>query len=214
MKQEIHAKIKDLENRGIIKRVTTPTNWISSMLTVKKPGKLRICIDPRDLNTAIKRSHYLMPTLEDMLPNLANAKVFSVLDAKEGFWHIKLDESSCFLTTFWTPFGRYRWLRMPFGLSSAPEEFQRRQHEVLEGLSGAECVMDDIIVFGCGDNMETAILDHDADLIAVLQRARAVGLKLNKDKFRLRQTEVKYMGSILTAEGICPDPDKVTQSTI
>ena len=110
------------------------------MLTVKKPGKLRICIDPRDLNKAIKRSHYIMPTLEDILPNLANAKVFSVLDAKEGFWHIKLDESSSFLTTFWTPVGRYRWLRLPFGISSAPEKFQRRQHEVLEGLTGEQNV--------------------------------------------------------------------------
>ncbi|XP_062610719.1 uncharacterized protein K02A2.6-like [Saccostrea cucullata] len=208
MKQEIHTKLKDLENRGVIKKVTTPTDWISSMLTVKKPGKLRICIDPRDLNKAIKRPHYIMPTLEDILPNLANAKVFSVLDAKEGFWHIKLDESSSFLTTFWTPFGRYRWLRLPFGISSAPEEFQRRQHEVLEGLSGAECVMDDIIVYGRGQTMESAIRDNDRNLTAVLQRAREVGLKLNKDKFKLRQTEVKYMGSILTAVGIRPDPDK------
>lgn len=109
MKREIHTKLKDLENRGVIKKVTTPTDWISSMLIVKKPGKLRICIDPRDLNKAIKRSHYIMPTLEDILPNLANAKVFSVLDAREGFWHIKLDERSSYLTTFWTPFGRYRW---------------------------------------------------------------------------------------------------------
>lgn len=197
----------------MIKKVTTPTDWISSMLTVKKPGKLRICIDPRDLNKAIKRSHYIMPTLEDILPNLANAKVFSVLDAKEGFWHIKLEESSSFLTTFWTPFGRYRWLRLPFGISSAPEEFQHRQHEVLEGLTGAECVMDDIIVYGCGETMDSAIQDHDRNLTAVLQRAREVGLKLNKDKFKLRQTEVKYMGSILTAEGLRPDPEKVSAIT-
>jgi hypothetical protein len=144
------------------------------MLIVKnKPGKLRICIDPRDSNTAIKRSRYRMSTLEDILPNFANAKILSVLGAKEGFWHIKLDESSSFLTSFWTPFGRYRWLRIPFGFSSAPEEFQRRQHEVLEGLSGAESVIDDIIVFGCCENMETTIQDHGTDLIAVLQRARA-----------------------------------------
>ncbi|XP_061185196.1 uncharacterized protein K02A2.6-like [Saccostrea echinata] len=166
MKQEIHTKLKDLENRGVIKKVTIPTDWIRNMLTVKKPGKLRICIEPRDLNKAIKRSHYIMPTLEDILPNLANAEVFSALDAKEGFWHIKLDESSSFLTTFWTPFGRYRWLRLPFGISSALEEFQRRQHEVLEGLTGAECVMDDIIVYGCGQTMESAIRDHDRNLTA------------------------------------------------
>lgn len=172
MKQEIRTKLKDLENRGVIKKVTTPTDWISSMLIVKKPGKLRICIDPKDLNKAIKRSHYIMPTIEDILPNLANAKVFSVLDAREGFWHIKLDERSIYLTTFWTPFRRYRWLRLPLVISSAPEEFQRRQHEILEGLTVAECFMDDIIVYGCGQTMDSAIQDHDCNLTAVLQRAR------------------------------------------
>ena len=89
--------LKELESRGMIKEVTTPTDWISSMLTVKIPGKLRKCIDPRDLKKAIKRLLCIMPTLEDILPNLANAKVFSVLDAKEGFWQIKLEESSSFL---------------------------------------------------------------------------------------------------------------------
>ena len=104
-------------------------------------------------------------------------------------------------------------MRLPFGISSAPEEFQRRQHEVLEGLTGAECVMDDIIVYGCGETMDSAIQDHDRNLTAVLQRAREVGLKLNKDKFKLRQTEVEYMGSILTAEGLRPDPEKVSAIT-
>ena len=73
--------------------------------------------------------------------------------------------------------------------------------------------MDDIIVYGCGETMDSAIHDHDRNLTAVLQRAREVGLKLNKDKFKLRQTEVKYMGSILTAEGLHPDPEKVSAIT-
>ena len=87
-----------------------------------------------------------MPTIEEILPNLENAKVFSVLDAKYGFCHIKLDNESSMLTTFWTPFGRYRWLRLPFGLTSAPEVFQCKQHEVLEGLHGVEVIADDILV--------------------------------------------------------------------
>ena len=113
-----------------------------------------------------------MPTLEDILPSLANAKVLSVLDAKEGLWHIKFEEYTCssFLTTFWTSIGGYRWLRLPFGISSAPEKCQRRQHEVLEELTRAECVMDDIIVYGCGETMDSAIRDHDSNLTAVLQR--------------------------------------------
>ena len=72
-----------------------------------------------------------MPTIEDIATRLHGAKVFSILDAKNGFWHVKLDEESSHLTTFHTPFGHYHWCRMPFGISSAPEVFQRRMHELI-----------------------------------------------------------------------------------
>ena len=74
-----------------------------------KPGKLRVCIDPRDLNRAMKRPKYQMPTVDEVLPKLARAKVFTVLDAKDGFYQVKLDKESSLLITFWTPFGRYRY---------------------------------------------------------------------------------------------------------
>jgi hypothetical protein len=90
----------------VLKKLTEPTEWISSQVIVRKGSKLRLCIDPKDSNKALKRSHYPMPTIEE---------VFSVADAKNGFCQVKLDEASSYLTTFWTPFGRYRWLRMPFG---------------------------------------------------------------------------------------------------
>ena len=85
-----------------------------------------------------------MPTVEQLLPDLKNTKVFSVADAKNGFWHVKLDNDSSMLTTFNTPHGRFRWLHMPFGLNSAPEEFQRRQNQIVEGLRG---VHDDILMY-------------------------------------------------------------------
>ena len=97
-----------------------------------------------------------MPTIEDITTRLHGAKVFSVLDAKNGFWHVKLDEESSHLTTLYTRFGRYRWCRMPFGVSSAPEVFQRPMHEVIEGLSGLEVVADDFVVAGFGDTLEEA----------------------------------------------------------
>ena len=115
-----------MERDGIIATVTTPTKWISNMVTVKRPDKLRVCIDPRDLNHAIRRPHFPMRTIEDVTPRLANSKVYSVADAKDGFLQIELDKESSYLTTFWAPQGRYRWLRMPFGISSAPEEFSRQ----------------------------------------------------------------------------------------
>uniref|UniRef100_A0ABM0MBB2 Uncharacterized protein K02A2.6-like n=1 Tax=Saccoglossus kowalevskii TaxID=10224 RepID=A0ABM0MBB2_SACKO len=134
LKAKLKAKINEMERKGIIKKVTKSTDWISSIVVVLKPNKLRVCLDPRDLNRAIKRPKYQMPTLDEILPKLSDAKVFSILDAKDGFHQVKLDEQSSYLTTFWTPFGRYRYVRMPFGISSASEEFQRRLHDALDDI--------------------------------------------------------------------------------
>ena len=92
--------------QGIIVKETKPTEWISSLVAVQKPGKLRVCIDQRDVNRAIKRPKYQMLTVDQVLPKLSKAKVFTVLDAKDGFHQVKLDNESSLLTTFWTPFGR------------------------------------------------------------------------------------------------------------
>ncbi|XP_061190307.1 uncharacterized protein K02A2.6-like [Saccostrea echinata] len=123
LKAQLKDKLDRLENLNIIAQVSEPTPWVSSCLMVVKPNKLRICIDPKDLNKALKRSYYPLPTIEEVLQQLTKAKVFSILDAKNGFWHVQMDHESSLLTTFNTPFGRYRWLRMPFGLSTAPEEY-------------------------------------------------------------------------------------------
>jgi len=120
LEKEIKEKIAELEKKGIIQKVTDPTDWISSMVIVSKLGKLRICLDPCDLNEAIQRPKYQMPTLEEILPKLSKAKVFTTLDAKDGFYQIGLDEESNKKTAIWTPFGRNRYLRMPFGIRVTP----------------------------------------------------------------------------------------------
>ena len=91
-------------------------------------------LDPKDLNRALQRENYPMPTIEEVASRLHGAKVFPLLDVSNGFWHVVLDAESSFCTTFNTPFGRYRWKRMPFGIRSAPEVFQRKMHELIEGL--------------------------------------------------------------------------------
>ena len=98
-----------------------------------------------------------MPTLDDILPELSKARVFTVADAKNGFWHVELDEPSSLLTTFGTPWGRFKWKRMPFGISPAPEEFQMRMDEALEGLTGVCAIHDDILIYGSGDSDEEAL---------------------------------------------------------
>lgn len=120
IKPQLKEELERLHKLGILAPVTEPTPWVSSMVVVKKPkGYLGICIDPKDLNKVLKRSHYPLPTIEDTLPDLSRAKVFSKFDVNNGFCHIEPDEESSKLTTFNTPFGRYRWLRLPFGLSSS-----------------------------------------------------------------------------------------------
>ena len=143
------------------------------------------------MNKALLRSHYQMPTIEEILPELAKAKIFSVLDAKDGYWQVRLDQASSYLTTFWTPEGRYRWLRMPFGIKPAAEEYQRRKHEALRGLKGVSVIADDILVYGCGDTDEDAMADHDKNVEALLQRAREVNLKLNKKEPKLKLPTVR-----------------------
>ena len=170
LKERLKQKLQEMESKGIIMKVNEPTAWISSMVAVVKPGKVRVCIDPKDLNKAIQRPKYQIPTLEEILPQLADARVFSGLDAKDGFHQVKLDRPSSYLTTFWTPFGCYRYLRMPFGISLAPEEFQ---HRIVEDLSGVAVIADDILVYGCGPD---CVADHDANLKKLLQRAREKNL--------------------------------------
>ena len=209
VRKSLEDKLRELTEQGILEKVTVPTPWISNMVVVQKPNKLRVCLDPNKLNTAIQRNHYPTPTLEDMVPKLSKARIFSVVDAKDGFLQVELDEESSFLTTFWTPFGRYRWLRMPFGLKSAPEEFQRRLDACLEGLQNTLVIADDILIFGAGDTEEEAVRSHDAAMRALLQRCKEKNLKLNKKKLRFKMDEVSYMGHRLTVKGLSPCPEKI-----
>ena len=186
-KEAMKTELDKMVAYKIIIPVTEPPYWVSSVLAVpKKDGSVRICLDPKDLNTAIKRSHYPLPTVEDVTFRLTNAKVFSVLDAKTGFRQVKLSKNSTFFTTFNTPFGCFRWLRMPFGISSAPEIWQRKMHEAIEGLQGIEVIANDFLVCGFGDTIDQAVKDHDQSLTAFLQRCRELNLTLNLQKIKLR----------------------------
>ena len=169
-----------------------------------------MCIDPsQTINKAIEVPKYPIPTVDELLPKLNNAKIFSCVDVYKGFTNIELDDSSSFLTTMHTPIGRYRWLRMPFGVSLGPEEYQRRQHEALEGLTGVVNKADDILVFGSGDSMEEAEKDHDINLWNIMLRCRELNFKLNPRKFQFKVKHVTWMGLLLSSNGTTPHPDKV-----
>ena len=145
--------------------------------TRNKNGDVRICLDPRDLNKALKRPHHPMHTADDVASRLGNAMVFSTLDAKAGFWQIKLEKQSSLRTTFSTPYGTYRFLRMPFGINTASEVLQQAMERLFEGYPCA-IIVDDILIWGSTEE------EHDANLRKVLERARQIGLKLNFSKYQ------------------------------
>ena len=168
------------------------------MVVRKTSSKVRLVLDPKPLNKALKRSNYQMPTIDDVLPELSRAKVFSTVDARNGYWNLKLDAESRALTTFSTPFGRYRWIRLPFGISVSSEIFEARLRTALAGLKGVTSIADDMLCFGCGDTMEEAEADHDRNLIALLDRCRERNLHLNDEKLQLRQEKTIFMGHELS----------------
>ena len=111
IKEKLREEIDCLEGLNIITPVNVPTSWISpTVVTLKKNGNVRLCVDPKPLNQALKCNHYPLPTIKDVLPELSNARYFTVLDAENGFWHVPLDKESSYTTTFGTQWDRYRWL--------------------------------------------------------------------------------------------------------
>lgn len=201
---KVKAELDKLENDGIIRKINEPTDWCAPIVpATKKNGDVRICIDLKRLNEAVKREYYMLPNLDDISPKLSEATIFSKLDAASGFHQLKLHEDSQKLTTFITPFGRYCYTRVPFGISSAPEIFQRRMGEVLSGLEGVESIIDDVIIYGSSRN------EHDRRLKAALDRIRDAGIKLNPNKCEYRKEKIEYFGHIISKDGVQPSPERV-----
>ncbi|XP_041472606.1 uncharacterized protein K02A2.6-like [Lytechinus variegatus] len=155
------------------------------------------------LNIVLKREHYPLPVLDDILPQLSDATVFSICDLKDGYLHCKLGEESTLLTTFATLWGRYRWKRLPFGLKVSSKIFQKRLHQALDGLPGVCYVAHDIVIWGSTD------AEHDARLHWLLKRCQAVGIVLNKEKCQFRLKEISFLGHIVSNSGLKPDPLKI-----
>ena len=144
-----------------------------------------------------------MPAVEQILAQIAGAKVFTKLDANSGFWQIPLSAESALLTTFITPFGHYCFHLLPFGISSAPEHFQRRMSEVLSDLEGVVGLVDDVLIYSKTQE------EHDQRLHPVLKRIEEANLTLNRQKCEFSVNRVKFLGQVIDHSGVHPDPEKV-----
>ncbi|UYV63766.1 K02A2.6-like, partial [Cordylochernes scorpioides] len=204
MREPVREELEKMSKLGVIKKINKPTEWSHPMVVVKKPnGDVRICIDPRKLNYWIKRERYMMPSPEEVLALIQKANIYTVLDEKYAFWQIPLTDEASLLTTMSTPYGRYCYTRMPYGLSSAPENFQRIIHQLYLGVPNVVTYMDDVLIHSDSETEHLKILGQ------VLEIARENELKFDKTKTQLMQPSVRYLGHIVSTEGIRPLESKV-----
>ncbi|KAK2702885.1 hypothetical protein QYM36_018527 [Artemia franciscana] len=144
-----------------------------------------------------------MPIFDEAILRRAGAKFFTKLDARHGYWSLVLDKESSQLKTFNTPYGRYKFKRMSFGLISAQDEFQRRMEEAFEGIQAFSVIVDDIIISG------KIIEEKDVNVRSALIRARKEGVKLNLQKCVFKCNNIPYFGHVISEYGIHPDQQKV-----
>ena len=206
--QKVKDELERMERNNIISKITEPTDWCAPMVPVpKKSGQLRLCVDLKQLNKSVKRELFVLPTVEDIGHQLAGATIFSKLDCSSSFWQLPLHEDSAKLTTFITPFGRYYFNRMPYGLSSATEIFQRKLSELLKHIPGVFVDIDDILIYGKDRKC------HDSSLEQVLRTIHRAGLRLNKSKCKFLQDSVVYQGQVFSKDGMSIDHEKVKAIT-
>ncbi len=196
----LEEELNRMERLGVIRRVDHPTEWCHPMVVTRKPnGKLRVCIDLTKLNEEVKREFYEIPTVPETLAKIGNkCKFMSKLDFNSGYWQIPLDEDSQNMCTFTTPFGRYSPTKTPFGLNSMPEIFTKRLDNLLSHLSGVARSMDDMLIHGETEE------EHDERLYRLLKVLEENGITLNLDKCKFNQSEVEFLGHVISAEGIKP----------
>ena len=198
------AELDRLVREGIITEVHEHTEWINSIVPVmKEDGSLRLCLDPKDLNKAIEKNQWDARTLDDILPELAQSKYFTIKDATSGFWHVLLDFRSSLLTTFNTPWGKYMWLRMPFGLKVSGDVFQERMDGLLRLVPGVLGIMNDIVIHGATENT------HNGTVLILCETARLNNLSSNSKKMQFKSTDCKFFRHRLTPDSIKVDPKKM-----
>eukprot|EP00731_Ephydatia_muelleri_P032795 Em0024g339a len=202
-RQEVRQLLTEMLKNDIIQPSNSP--WSSPIILVRKrDGSTRFCIDYRKVNYVTRKDAYPLPRVDDILDTLGGSKWFSTLDLKSGYWQVEVDSSSREKAAFTTSEGLYEFKVMPFGLCNAPATFQRLMNRVLCDVNWVECLVyiDDTVVIG------RTFEQHLSNLGTVLSRLRQAGLKLQPAKCKLCQKEVRFLGHVISENGIATDPEK------
>ena len=204
----LHPKVKEhlkkMECLGVITHVDEPMDWVSSITYVQKAnGELCLCLDPHDLNEAICQDHHKTPTVEEVAHEFVHFHFFTKLDAHHGYWSIVLDQQSSLLMTFNSPFGRYHFLQLPFGLVCSQDIFQKKMDQMLKECHGCIRITDDITIHGHTE------VEHNACLQNLMQIAHKYDLLFNPQKTHMKAQAINFLGCLYDANGGHPDPGKV-----
>ena len=203
-KEEIEKELAEMVWQRIITKQTKSTPWVSSLMYPKKAnGKLRICLDPKDLNKAIIHENHKAPTLEEIAHVLMGATKFSKVDGNKAFFSMHLTEEASLLTMFNTHLRRHSFLHVPFGLKMSQDIFQMRMDDIVAQCPSVLAIHDDVFIYRKNNR------DHNANIINLFNVAQKEGLIFNSKKCAIKQESVTFFGGVFSAEGYSPDPEKI-----
>ena len=210
-KEEIESLVK----QGILEEVKEHTDWVNSYVIVEKDTgnhhspnhtvkkKLRICLDPRDLNEALEREPYHTRSVDEITAKLQGMTVFTIVDFKKGYWMVVLHPDSRRLTCMALPFGRFQWTHLPMDRVVAQDIFQSKLDAIFIGMEGVTGITDDIII------AEKDEMEHDRNFLAFMEKCMENNLTLNSEKIQFKQITGIFLLPHLVRNGISPDPKKI-----
>ncbi|XP_072375199.1 uncharacterized protein [Diabrotica undecimpunctata] len=205
IRNSLKTELDRLVQRKAIVKVENidPRASINRMVIVEKSnGKLRICLDPSDLNKHIVRKPRVGESIEEICSKLLNKNVYSVFDLSESYHQLSIDENSSWKCCFSTHYGTYRFLVLPFGLSNSQDLFQEAVEKHFGDIKNIVVCHDDMIIAGASQD------EHDQAVKELINRAKEVGARFNKEKIKFSKKEVKFMGQIFSHLGMKVDPER------
>ncbi|XP_060774184.1 uncharacterized protein K02A2.6-like [Neoarius graeffei] len=208
IKPKVEAELDRLVESGVLEQVRT-SDWATPIVPViKKDGSLRICGDFKvTVNPVLAAEQYPLPLIDDIFSGLAGGQKFSKIDLCQAYLQMHVVPESQELLTIVTHKGLYRYKRLPFGITSAPALFQRAMEQILSGLPGVQCYLDDLLITGVDDKT------HLQNLEATLQRLEDYGLRVRRDKCEFFRSSVEYLGHVIDSTGLHKAPSKVKAIT-
>ena len=204
LKMTVRSHIDEMQCHNIIRESASPYA-APVVMTTKKDGDPRFCVDYRKLNQVTVKDRYPLPRIDDTIDALHGAQFFTTLDLFSGYWQIEIDEPDKHKTAFVCEYGQYEFNRMPFGLTNAPSTFQRLMNRILKPVlyESVLVYLDDIIVFS------KTVDEHIEHIAAVFKILAENGLKLKAKKCDFFKTKIDYLGHVVSSEGVAPDEKKV-----